>query len=225
MEKLKNIKINLVYKERKNVIEVRPYVKLKAIKKQIYNLFYPIHSDIDILHNNKSKNSLLDQSVGMIFGNDIIFIELKIRDLPGTKKPCFEKIKKKIIKSPQTNKQIIDNAIHSENVTLPKILSRNQKIPKNIKSIEVKSLVTSRLNNLLYKNDKSSNNNSSIYSKLIQNESENEKSQNWFYNQNRFNKGNSPQRHGKIKLSPIRKEEIYKNSEEQEFAIISKNKA
>lgn len=133
------IKVVLNYKDEIRTIEIQQYAKLKQIKKKVYELFYPIKTEIDIKYNNKSLSSLLEQSLGNIFGNKA-FVKFNIISLPGVNKS----LKIKAIRNLSPLK--IENSSHQKikidkfNSLLTPRIARNQlsiKVDNNAKHNEI----------------------------------------------------------------------------------------
>ena len=78
------IKVILNYNNESYSIDIQKYQKLMAIKKKVYQIFFPIKSDIDIKYDNKSMSSNLDKSIGILF-NEKSFIKLDIVSIQGKK--------------------------------------------------------------------------------------------------------------------------------------------
>ena len=153
--------IILNYNNKNLSIVVKKFKKLQIIKEKVYQLFYPIKSDIQLKYNNRDLSSFLDQSIGLLFENKGK-VRLQIDPIIGSKRQINRKNKtnsKKNIfnnnielyiqpssdryKSIQTERFTdIDNKSLSPVSTsrkqlLPPIIKNNNKTPyKNLNNLE-----------------------------------------------------------------------------------------
>ena len=155
------IKVVLNYNNESYTIDVQRFKKLKYIKQKAYKYFYPIKTDIVIKYNNKSLDSLLDQSIGMIF-NEKTFIRLMIFSLPVVRKSIKIKTKNNkknlnlnINNVSQTNSN--NNYLISPNKN-EILINSNSKIKYNITKIN-KSAEKSKAEDINIKTDVSNNKN------------------------------------------------------------------
>lgn len=87
-----SINIVLNFNNKKSSIITKKYKTLYYIKDKIYQLFYPIKSDIILKYNNRDLSRFLDQSIGLIFENKGK-VMLQIEQIMGSKRPIVRKIK------------------------------------------------------------------------------------------------------------------------------------
>ena len=155
----KRIKVVLNYNNESYTIDVQRFKKLKYIKEKAYKYFYPIKTDIVIKYNNKSLDSLLEQSIGLIF-NEKTFVRLMIFSLPGVSKSI--KIKSKNYKKNlNLNINNVSKANNNNNYLISPnkneiLINNNSKIKYNITKIN-KSAEKSKAENSSIKTDVSNN--------------------------------------------------------------------
>ena len=101
-EKKYNLRIGLTYNGQTINVELSKFKKLENVKRQAYNLFYPIKTDIDLLYKNQSMKEHLNEFIGTIFKESSI--KLTVISLEGTKRADLKKGKKRGEKSKSPQK-------------------------------------------------------------------------------------------------------------------------
>ena len=131
------IKVILNYNNGSYIINIQSFEKLITLKKKVYQLFFPIKTDIDIKYENKSISKKLDTSVGILF-KDKKVARLDIIAIPGRKKSL--KIKRK--KKNENVKEGQNNSFENQNIMKEIGINANIDLKNNSKNNSVGKIKT-----------------------------------------------------------------------------------